>query len=111
MSAAASLGALAPTTVDTAPIQAHIERLTDDLLASFPTPNQLSAEQRRGIIARYTAVLEGNFIYWMTGAYISTSSELAHEELMENLHEEIKDSHPLMMRKFAIAANAMPTDG
>jgi hypothetical protein len=28
---------------------------------------------------------------------------------MENLHEEVRDSHPLMMRKFAIAANAMPT--
>jgi hypothetical protein len=110
MSAAATSGALAPTAVNTAPIQAHIESVTDQLFASFPEPNQLSAEERRGIIARYTAVLEGNFIYWMTGAYIATSSEEAHSEIMENLHEEIRDSHPLMMRKFAIAAKAMPND-
>jgi hypothetical protein len=109
MSAAATSGALAPA-VDTAPIQAHIDRITDELLASFPKPTSLTAEQRRGIIARYSTVLEGNFIYWMTGAYIATSSAEAHEEIMENLHEEVRDSHPLMMRKFAIAANAMPTD-
>src|SRR5205823_3580402 len=39
------------------------------------------------------------------------TSDEAHTEIMENLHEEVRDSHPLMMRKFAIAANAMPTDG
>jgi hypothetical protein len=49
-----------------AQIQEQIDREIDDLLASFPKPEHLSAAQRRGIIARYTAVLEGNFIYWMT---------------------------------------------
>ena len=29
---------------------------------------------------------------------------------MDNLLEEIRDSHPLMLRKFAMAANAQPTD-
>jgi hypothetical protein len=110
MSAAGSSSVLASAPVDTTPIRARIDRLTDDLLSSFPNPASLTAEERRGIIARYTTVLEGNFIYWMTGAYIATKSEEAHEELMENLHEEVKDSHPLMMRKFAIAAQAMPTD-
>lgn len=110
MSAASSSSVLASAPVDTTPIRARIERLTDDLLASFPKPESLTAAERRAIIARYTAVLEGNFIYWMTGAYIATKSEEAHEEIMENLHEEVKDSHPHMMRKFAIAASAMPTD-
>jgi len=110
MSAAGSSSVLASVPVDTAPIKARIEHLTDDILASFPKPTSLTAEERRAIIARYTAVLEGNFIYWMTGAYIATKSDEAHEEIMENLHEEVKDSHPHMMRKFAIAASAMPTD-
>jgi hypothetical protein len=51
-----------------APIQKHLDRVIADLLASLPKPDGLSAEERRGIIARYTAVLEGNFIYWMTGS-------------------------------------------
>jgi DNA-binding Lrp family transcriptional regulator len=93
-----------------APIQAHIDRAIDELMASLPNPRQLSTEQRRGIIARYTAVLEGNFIYWMTGAYISVGSDEARAKIMDNLREEVRDCHPGMMRRFAIAANAIPTD-
>jgi hypothetical protein len=95
----------------TASIQAQIDRTTEDLLASLPDPGQLSAEERRGIIARYTAVLEGNFIYWMTGAYISAGSDEARAKIMDNLREEVRDCHPGMLRRFAIAAHAIPTDG
>jgi heme oxygenase-like protein len=94
----------------TASIQAHIDRAIEDLLASLPNPGQLSPEQRRGIIARYTAVLEGNFIYWMTGAYISVGSDEARAKIMDNLREEVRDCHPGMMRRFAVAAHAIPTD-
>src|ERR1700704_2434143 len=93
-----------------APIQAHIDRAIEDLLASLPNPEQLSPEERRGIIARYTAVLEGNFIYWMTGAYISVGSDEARAKIMDNLREEVRDCHPGMMRRFALAARAVPTD-
>jgi len=99
-----------PNLSHTASIQEHIERKIDGFLASLPKPDQLSADERRGILARYTAVLEGNFIYWMTGAYIAVKSEEARAKIIENLHEEVRDAHPLMMRKFAIAANAVPTD-
>src|SRR5436309_1141117 len=91
-------------------IHAHIDQAIEDLLASLPSPGQLSAEERRGIIARYTAVLEGNFIYWMTGAYISVGSDEARAKIMDNLREEVRDCHPGMMRRFAIAAHAIPND-
>ena len=94
----------------TAPVQAHLERAIEDLLASLPSPEQLSAEERRGIIARYTAVLEGNFIYWMTGAYISVGSDEARAKIIDNLREEVRDCHPGMMRRFAVAAHALPTE-
>jgi hypothetical protein len=55
-------------------------------------------------------VLEGNFIYWMTASLIAVKSEEAKEELLENLHEEVRDAHPDMLRRFAIAAHAFPTD-
>ena len=71
---------------------------------SLPRVDQLSSEQRRGMIARYTAVLEGNFIYWMTAAYLSVKSEAARPIIIENLMEEVRDSHPAMLRRFAIAA-------
>ena len=94
----------------TASTQAHIDRMIEDLLASLPDPRQLSAEDRRGMIARYAAVLEGNFIYWMTGAYISVGSDEARAKILDNLREEVRDCHPGMMRRFAIAAHAIPTD-
>ena len=94
----------------TAPLHEHIDRAIEDLLASFPEPDQLAPDERRGIIARYTAVLEGNFIYWMTAAYLSGASAEAHSIIQDNLLEEVRDNHPGMLRKFAIAAHAVPTD-
>src|SRR5712664_1216593 len=94
----------------TAPIQAEIDRAIEGLLASLPNPGQLSAAERRGIVARYTAVLEGNFIYWMTGAYLAAGSEEARAKIIDNLREEVRDCHPGMMRRFAIAAHAVPTE-
>lgn len=91
-------------------IQTTISNIIDELMASLPAPKQLSSEQRRGIIARYSSVLEGNFVYWMTAAVIAVKSEEAREELLENLHEEVRDAHPAMLRRFAIAAHAFPTD-
>jgi len=99
-----------PKRSPTAPIQEHIDRIIDDLLASLPDPEQLSPDERRGIIARYTAVLEGNFIYWMSAAYLSVASPEAHSAIQDNLREEVRDNHPGMLRKFAIAAEAVPTD-
>src|SRR5207302_10771776 len=81
----AAAGLVTANESKTASIQAHLDRATEDLLASLPNPGELTAEQRRGIIARYTAVLEGNFIYWMTGAYIAAGSDEARAKIMENL--------------------------
>jgi hypothetical protein len=92
------------------PIRTYLESVTDDLLGLLPPMERLSPSERRGIIARYSSVLEGNFIYWMTGAYIAAQSEEARSIMMENLLEEVRDSHPLMLRKFAMGANALPTD-
>ena len=93
-----------------ASIQEYLDRAIDDLLDSFPDPQRLAADQGRGIIARYTAVLEGNFIYWMTGAYLSVGSEEARSIILGNLLEEVRDCHPGMLRRFAMAAHAVPTD-
>jgi hypothetical protein len=91
-------------------IQQQVDCAISELLASLPDPKKVSADQRRGIIARYTAVLEGNFIYWMTGALLSVKSEQAREIIIDNLTEEVRDAHPEMMRRFALAAHAIPTD-
>jgi hypothetical protein len=84
--------------------------IIDELIDSLPDPKQLTSEERRGIIARYTSVLEGNFIYWMTAAAIAAKAKQSRPILLENLYEEVHDCHPLMLRKFALAANAFPTD-
>ncbi len=100
----------APSLPQTDLTRVYLTRLTDDLLASLPPAEQLSAEERRGIIARYSSVLEGNFIYWMTGAYLAARSEEAREIIVDNLNEEVRDSHPHMLRKFEIGAHAEPTE-
>jgi len=84
--------------------------IIDELIDSLPDPKQLTSEERRGIIARYTSVLEGNFIYWMTAAALAAKAEQSQPILLQNLYEEVHDAHPLMLRKFAMAANAFPTD-
>src|SRR5438094_1640701 len=101
---------ITPKQSSIAPLQEHIDRTSQELLASFPNAQQLSADERRGIIARYTAVLEGNFIYWMTAAYLAVASDEAHTIIEDNLREEVRDNHPGMLRRFAIAARAVPTD-
>jgi hypothetical protein len=88
----------------------QIDSTIHELISSLPDSNNLSASERRGIIARYTAVLEGNFIYWMTAAYLSAKSEEARAIMLDNLHEEIADCHPDMLRRFTIAAHAFPSD-
>jgi hypothetical protein len=104
--------AVAPEIVNDSALAAtktRIEQAIDRVMDSLPRLEQLTPEQRRGMIARYTAVLEGNFIYWMTAAYLSVKSEDARPIIIDNLLEEVRDSHPAMLRRFAIAAGAMPT--
>jgi hypothetical protein len=96
--------------VCTAVLKGHVDRAIDDLLESLPNPEHLAPDERRGIIARYAAVLEGNFIYWMTGTHLAVASEAAHAIVEDNLREEVRDNHPGMLRRFAMAARAVPTD-
>ncbi len=103
---------LAHTTGDEglASIQTKVNEAIDDLMASLPDVNRLTSKEQRGIIARYSAVLEGNFIYWMTATLIATQAAEAKPILLDNLLEECRDSHPHMLRKFYLAAHACPTD-
>ena len=94
----------------TAPIQQHIDRAIDELIVSLPDPERLVPDERRGLIARYAAVLEGNFIYWMTAAHLAVSTDEARAIIEDNLREEVRDNHPGMLRRFALAAHAAPTD-
>jgi hypothetical protein len=106
----ASATVLSPEPLHVSAIREEVDHEIENLLRILPDAATLTADQRRGIIARYAAVLEGNFIYWMTGALLAAKSATAKEKIVENLHEEVRDSHPNMMRKFAIAASAVPTD-
>jgi hypothetical protein len=46
----------------------------------------------------------------MTAAVIAAKAEQSRPILLGNLLEEVRDCHPLMLRKFAISAHAFPTD-
>ena len=100
------------TPLQSRPATTHeqIDQAIEHLLASLPDPEQLSADERRGIMARYAAVLEGNFIYWMTGTYLSVRSPEAQAIIADNLREEVGGNHPGMLRRFAVAAHATPSE-
>jgi hypothetical protein len=106
------MSTLVSTNTDTSisSLQEKITGVIDGLINNLPDPKQLTSAQRRGIVARYSSVLEGNFIYWMTASLIAVKSDEAKEELVENLHEEVKDAHPDMLRRFAIEAHSFPND-
>src|SRR5271156_4242823 len=93
-----------------ASLKPQIDTIIDELIGSLTAPEKLTSSERRGIIARYSAVLEGNFIYWMTAALLAIQSEEAKPIILDNLHEEVRDAHPAMLRRFALAAHAYPTD-
>src|SRR3989442_6028164 len=46
----------------------------------------------------------------MTAAYLSIASPEAHSVIQANLRREVRDNDPGMLRKFAIAGRAVPTD-
>lgn len=100
----------APRRAGTARLHRYVDRVTDELMAALPRAEHLSPAERRGIIARYTAVLEGNFIYWMTATRLAVASDDARAIVDDNLREEVRDNHPGMLRRFAMAARAYPTD-
>jgi Iron-containing redox enzyme len=104
------LDILTPSRLCAASTREQIDQAIEHILASLPDPKQLSADERRGIMARYTAVLEGNFIYWMTGTYLSVRSPEAQSIITDNLREEVGDNHPGMLRRFALAAHAAPSE-
>jgi hypothetical protein len=104
------LDILTPSQPRPATTREQIDQVIEQLLASLPDPEQLSADERRGIVARYTAILEGNFIYWMTGTYLSVRSPEAQAIIADNLREEVGDNHPGMLRRFAVAAHAAPSE-
>jgi hypothetical protein len=66
-------------------IEDKVNAIIDELIDSLPDPKQLTGAERRGIIARYTSVLEGNFIYWMTAAVIAAKAEQSRPILLDNL--------------------------
>jgi len=105
----AAVDVLTPTGSTVTGIRTQIDREIEALLVALPDPARLSADERRGIIARYTAVLEGNFIYWMTGAYLSVASDEARAKIIDNLREEVRDCHPGMLRRFTLAAQSAPS--
>jgi hypothetical protein len=96
--------------LDLTEVQRHLETATSEFLDSLPAAQWLAPQTCCGIIARHTAVLEGNFIYWMAGAYLSAKTAEARSIIQENLRDEIADCHPAMVHRFAAAACARPTE-
>jgi hypothetical protein len=99
---------LTPNCTQLDSVKLYLARLRSEILSSLPPTSTLSPAERKSIIARYSAVLEGNFIYWMTAAYLASQSPVSRDIILDNLREEIRDCHPGMLRRFTSEASADP---
>lgn len=90
-------------------IKAKILRLQTEVHAFLPSLDQLAPEQCRTIIQKYVAAIQGNFVNWMAAAAVSGRSVQARFAAEENIYVEMRDDHPGMLRRFAVAAHAEPT--
>jgi len=69
----------------------------------------LTPEQAGSILAQYRLAVEPNFIAWMMQARQYAQSERAKAVLEQNLHDEITQDHPAMLRAFATSCGVIPT--
>lgn len=83
----------------------EVKKQVEKILA--PAAN-ISDEQARGIVKKYVAAIEGNFLHWMAGAAISARSPYGKYAAEENLWVELHDDHPGMLRSFARECKAEP---
>ncbi len=70
---------------------------------------EVTNEQARDIIAKYTAAFEGNFISWMAAITIAAQTVQGRYAAEENIEVEMRDNHPGMLRSFASLSQAQPS--
>lgn len=97
------------------PQEITIEYLTDlfdeqkQLLEqTLPTPESVTVEESKELIATYTAAIMPNFIPWMQNAQYKAKTCAAKCVIDENLREEAGENHPGMLLQFAASAGALP---
>lgn len=87
----------------------EFESLKEKVRSTLKPIETVSVEEARGIISKYTAAIEGNFIPWMAAALISQQSVQAEYATKENLIVEINNNHQGLLREFAKHAKAEPS--
>ena len=75
--------------LDLTEVQQHLETATNEFLEDFPVGQRATIQAVVGITARYTLVLEGGLIYWMTGTYLSAKTPETRSIIQENVQEDI----------------------
>ncbi len=89
-------------------IKALLSSACVDISNYLSTLSDLSQEKRSGIIKKYTAAIEGNFVSWMGAVSICARSVQGRYAASENLWIEMMDDHAGMLREFARAAHSEP---
>lgn len=61
--------------------------------------------KQRAVIARYAAAIAPNFTQWLATTASSVRSKKARDIIRKNLHDEITQDHPGMLKRFCDTAN------
>ena len=95
-----------------AALRQRVAAVMDDLMSQLPNPEMMDREMRSRRSSR------GTPRFWKATSFIESDhgNLLGHPRrgcaarFDRDLHEEVRDSHPAMLRRFAMAANAFPRD-
>jgi len=80
-----------------------------EIRSALPDSDDLTKDECRQIIRRYAAGVGGNFVTWLAAGVVSCRSIEGRYAASENVHIEIRDNHPAMLRRFAEGSGAVPS--
>ena len=87
-----------------------IQRSIDSIIASLPDPAQAFARRTAWTHRALYSRSRGQFHLLDDRDLSSLSSSHARRVIEDNLRDEVSQNHPGMLRRFAMAAGAVPTD-
>jgi hypothetical protein len=85
-------------------IQNQVQSFNSTISSILVPIHKLDNQKIKSILSRYQYVFEGNFIVWMTSAYLFSQSLEGKQNSFENIWVEIVQNHPGLLHEFTKVA-------
>lgn len=89
-------------------VSSVLDASIQEVSAMLYPAKHLAEDDKKEILARYTAAFKPNFIAWMAGAEKACQSEYGRYACAENIVCEVSENHPGMIEDFVKPIECMP---